>query len=118
MSSFLQKEVTRLLLDWNQGDESALEKLMPLVYDNLHEVARLSMRRERGDYTLQPTALVHETLLRLVDQKRIQWQNRSQFFAIAAQMMRRILVDHARYHARNKRMGPSKKIVLDENQHS
>src|SRR5438128_2134959 len=91
-----QADVTGLLLELAQGNQQAAEKLIPLVYDELKRLARRYMRRERPDHTLQTTALVHEAYLRLVRQKDIQWQGRSQFFGVAAQLMRRILVDHAR----------------------
>lgn len=97
--------VTQLLKDWNEGDEAALDKLMPLVYAELRRLARNYLRRERADHTLQPTALVNEAYLRLVDQKNARWQNRAQFFGVAAQLMRRILVDHARLHQAEKRGG-------------
>ena len=99
-----QEGVTQLLKAWNEGDESALEKLMPLVLDELRRLAGNYLRRERANHTLQPTALVNEAFLRLVDQK-ARWQNRAQFFGVAAQLMRRILVDHARTHQAQKRGG-------------
>ena len=89
-------DVTHLLLDWNKGQQDALEQLMPLVYGELRNIAGRYLRKERQDHTLQTTALVHEAYIRLIDQKQANWQNRAQFFGIAAQMMRRILVDHAR----------------------
>src|SRR6266571_7273109 len=97
--------VTRLLLDWSRGDEEALAKLMPLVYDELRRIARQYLGRERAGHTLQPTALVHEAYLKLVGLRRIRWQNRAHFFAVAARLIRRILVDHARSHAAAKRGG-------------
>ncbi len=97
--------VTQLLKDWGGGDASALDKLMPLVHSELRRQARNYLRRERANHTLQPTALVNEAYLRLVDQKNAKWQNRAQFFGIAAQLMRRILVDHARLHQAQKRGG-------------
>src|SRR5215469_421769 len=90
------KEVTQLLLAWNQGDQAALDKLIPLVHDELHRLARRYMRRERAGHTLQTTALVNEAYLRLIDSDNIHWQSRAHFFAISAQLMRRILVDFAR----------------------
>ncbi|HJU55443.1 MAG TPA: sigma-70 family RNA polymerase sigma factor [Pyrinomonadaceae bacterium] len=99
-----QEGVTQLLKAWNEGDQSALEKLMPLVMDELRRLAGNYLRRERANHTLQPTALVNEAYLRLVDQK-ARWQNRAQFFGVAAQLMRRILVDHARVHQAQKRGG-------------
>lgn len=107
-------DVTRLLLDWCSGDENALAQLMPLVYDELHRRAENYMRRERRDHTLQPTALVHEAFLQLIDQNRVQWQNRTQFFAVAAQLMRRIVLKHARSHRADKRGGKAIKVTLDE----
>jgi len=97
--------ITQLLIDWSHGDQAALEKLMPLVYDELRRLATNYLRRERGNHTLQPTALVNEAYLKLVDQRNAKWQNRAQFFGISAQLMRRILVDHARQHQAAKRGG-------------
>ena len=107
-----QGEVTRLLLAWNAGDRSALERLMPLVYDELRRLAELHFRRERVGHTLQPTAVVHEAYFRLVDQTRVTWKNRGHFFAVASQAMRRILVDHARARAADKRGGGEKRVTL------
>lgn len=98
--------ITQLLAKWSSGDEAALEELMPLVYDELRRLAGRYLRRERVGHTLQPTALVNEAYLRLVDQKSARWQNRAQFYGIAAQLMRRILVDHARLKHAEKRGGP------------
>jgi len=106
--------VTRLLLAWNQGDEKALEKLIPLVYDELRRLAERQLLRERSGHTLQPTAVVHEMYLRLVDQKRVTWKNRGHFFAVAAQTMRRVLVDHARRHDASKRGGSVTRVPLLE----
>lgn len=97
--------ITQLLAKWSSGDEAALEELMPLVYDELRRLAGRYLRRERVGHTLQPTALVNEAYLRLVDQKSARWQNRAQFYGIAAQLMRRILVDHARVKHAEKRGG-------------
>ena len=97
--------ITQLLIDWRTGDEAALEKLMPLVYSELRRLAGNYLRREQQGHTLQPTALVNEAYLRLVDQKQVKWQNRAQFYGIAAQLMRRILVDHARQKHAEKRGG-------------
>jgi len=97
--------VTQLLIDWNKGDQAALDKLMPLVYSELRRLAGNYLRRERQDHTLQPTALVNEAYLKLVDQHSAHWQNRAQFFGVAAQLMRRILVDHAREQQAAKRGG-------------
>jgi RNA polymerase sigma-70 factor, ECF subfamily len=97
--------ITQLLVDWSKGDQKALDKLMPLVYSELRRQAANYLRRERPGHTLQPTALVNEAYLKLVDQRNAKWQNRAQFFGVAAQLMRRILVDHARAHQAEKRGG-------------
>lgn len=97
--------VTQLLVEWGNGDQAALDKLMPLVLGELRRLARSYLRRERTNHTLQPTALVNEAYLRLVDQRSARWQNRAQFFGVAAQLMRRILVDHARLRQAEKRGG-------------
>ncbi len=97
--------ITQLLIRWSSGDEAALEKLMPLVYSELRRLANNYLRREREGHTLQPTALVNEAYLRLVDQRNPRWQNRAQFYGIAAKLMRRILVDHARLKHAEKRGG-------------
>jgi len=114
MKTQTQADVTRLLINWTNGDKKALEALMPMVYGELHRLAKRYLRRERSDHTLQSTALVHEAYLRMVDQKGMQWQNRAHFFAVAAQMIRRILVDHARTHNAEKRGGGALKLELDE----
>ncbi|HEV8382527.1 MAG TPA: sigma-70 family RNA polymerase sigma factor [Gemmatimonadales bacterium] len=98
-------DVTGLLLRWSQGDAQALDQLLPLVYGECRRIAERQLRRERPDHTLSPTALVHELYLQLVDQRRATWQNRAHFFAVAAQLMRRILVDHARSRGAQKRGG-------------
>jgi RNA polymerase sigma factor (TIGR02999 family) len=97
--------ITQLLIDWGKGDRAALEKLMPLVYSELRRLASNYLRRERVGHTLQPTALVNEAYLKLIDQRNAKWQNRAQFFGISAQLMRRILVDHARQRQAAKRGG-------------
>lgn len=107
-------EITQLLVSWSDGDQQSLEKLIPLVYDALHKIAANYLRRERDSHTLQTTSLVHEAYLKLVDQNRVQWQNRAHFFAIAAQAMRRILIHHARKVAAQKRGGGLKKVTLDD----
>ena len=107
-------EVTRLLKDWSGGDSAALDRLMPTMYGELRAVAARYLRRERQDHTLQPTALVNEAYLRLIDQKHVNWQNRAHFVGVAAQMMRRILVDHAKSHNRAKRGRGVPKVPLDE----
>ena len=105
-------EVTGLLLAWNEGDRSAIERLMPLVYEELRRLAELHFRRERAGHTLQPTAVVHEAYFRLVDQTRVTWKNRGHFFAVASQAMRRILVDHARARSAEKRGGGERRVAL------
>ncbi len=107
-------DVTGLLVDWNNGDREALARLTPLIYDELHGLAAHYLRRERRDHTLQATALVHEAFVRLIDQRRVQWRNTVHFKALAAQMMRRVLVDHARSHRYQKRGGGARKLSLDE----
>ena len=107
-------DVTQLLLAWNQGDRAALDKLMPIVYDELRRLARKQLRSEAPEHTLQATALVHEAYLRLIDQHSVSWQNRAHFFGIASQMMRRILVNHALARATEKRGGGAEKLSLDE----
>lgn len=106
-------EVTQLLAAWRDGDRSALDKLLPLVQDELHRLAHRYMSREREDHTLQTTALVNEAYLKLIDQKVVHWQNRAHFFGIAAQIMRRILIDHARKHL-GPRRGGGNTISLEE----
>lgn len=109
-----QHEITQLLAEWSDGNQSALDELYPLVYDELHRLARRYMSRERQDHTLQTTALINEAYVRLVDQKNVHWANRSHFFAISAQIMRRILIDHARRHAYAKRGGGAQQVSLEE----
>ena len=108
------KEVTQLLIDWSNGDRAALDRLMPLVYEELRRLANRYMRRERAGHTLQTTALINEAYLRLIDQQNVPWQNRAHFFAISAQLMRRTLVDHARSHASAKRGGSALRVSLNE----
>jgi len=109
-----QHEITQLLAEWTDGNQSALDELYPLVYDELHRLARRYMSRERKGHTLQTTALINEAYVRLVDQKNVHWANRSHFFAISAQIMRRILIDHARRYAYAKRGGGAQQVSLDE----
>ncbi len=109
------KDVTQLLLDWRDGDQEALSSLLPLVYDELRRQAGRYMRRERQDHTLQPTALVHEAYLQLVDQNRVRWRSRAQFFGVAAELMRRIVLKHARSHNTEKRGGQAKRVPLQDN---
>jgi RNA polymerase sigma-70 factor (ECF subfamily) len=106
--------VTQLLIDWSSGNKAALDELMPLVHDELRRLARRHMARERRDHTLQTSALINEAYLRLVDQKDLQWQNRAHFFAVVAQVMRHILIDHARRYHYAKRGAGAQKIPLDE----
>ena len=106
--------VTRLLLDWSEGNERALDEMLPLVYGELRRLAAAYLLRERRDHTLQPTALVHEAYLRLVDQRQVNWKNRAQFVGLAAVMMRRILVNHARDRAADKRGGDLRKVPLSD----
>jgi RNA polymerase sigma factor (TIGR02999 family) len=105
-------DVTQLLLAWNQGDREAVEQLIPVVYAELRRIAAGYFRHERPGHSLQATGLVHEAYLKLVDQQRVRWQNRAQFFGVAAQMMRRILVDHARTHDAAKRGGGVSPVTL------
>ncbi len=108
------QDVTRLLVDWGKGDARAFDELAPLVYEELRRLARSYLRREREGHTLQSTALVHEAYLRMINQQGVTWQNRSHFYGIAAQMIRRILVDHARGRRAHKRGDAAPKITLDE----
>jgi RNA polymerase sigma factor (TIGR02999 family) len=108
------EQITERLIAWNSGDTGALDDVISAVYKELRRMADRYLRLERPDHTLQPTALVHEAYLRLVDQTNVNWQNRAHFFGVAAQMMRRILVDHARTKQRDKRGGSAKKLSLDE----
>jgi len=108
------EDVTQLLLAWNEGEESALDKLIPLVYTELHRLAHQHMARERRHNTLQTSALVNEVYLRLIDSSRVRWQNRAHFFAVAAQLMRRILVDFARSRGYQKRGGKQQQVTFDE----
>jgi RNA polymerase sigma factor (TIGR02999 family) len=108
------RNITELLVAWSDGDRAALDELVPLVYDQLHGLASASLARERQGHTLQTTALVHEAYLKLVDQRRVRWQNRAHFFGVAAQMMRRILVSHARAHAAGKRGHGAQPLSLDQ----
>jgi RNA polymerase sigma factor (TIGR02999 family) len=114
MTTPAPKEVTQLLIAWSNGEEEALEKLVPLVYDELRRIARRYMRREPAGHTLQTTALVNEAYLRMIEQKGMKWQNRAHFFAISAQLMRRILVGMARARHAHKRGGEARQVSLDE----
>jgi RNA polymerase sigma factor (TIGR02999 family) len=110
----MPNEISQLLVKWSDGDTAAREKLLPLVYDELRQLARSYLRRERTNHTLQPTALVHEAYLRLVNEHTVTWQHRAQFFGLAATMMRNILVDHARRHKAEKRGGGDFAVSLSE----
>ena len=114
MNASAPHDVTALLVEWSQGDEGALDRLTPLVYDELHRLAARQLRRERADHTLQTTALAHEAYLRMIDQKRVQWRDSAHFAALAAQMMRRILIDHARKGKYAKRGGDAARVSLDD----
>jgi RNA polymerase sigma factor (TIGR02999 family) len=108
------RDITALLGYWRRGDRAALNKVLPLVYAELRRVARRQLRKERADHTLQPTALVHEVFIRLVGQRQVDWQDRAHFFGAAANVMRRILVDHARRHAAAKRGDGVPSVSIDE----
>ena len=111
-----EHDVTRLLHEWSEGNQQALGELLPIIYNELRRLAHIYLRRERSEQTLQTTALVHEAYLKLVDQKSVNWQNRSHFFGIAAQAMRRILIDNARRRMAAKR-APGEEVPLDEVRH-
>ena len=114
MNVLAPDQLTQLLIAWGNGDKAALDSLMPIVYDELRRLARHHLRRERAGHTLQTTALVNQAYLRLVDQRKVQWQNRAHFFALSAQLMRRILLDHARRRHKAKRGGDAVRVSLDE----
>jgi len=108
------RDVTALLDDWSRGDRQALDRLLPLVYRELHGIAARQLRHERAGHTLQPTALVHEAYLRLVEQRNVDWESRAHFYGVAALVMRRILVDHARRQAARKRGDNLRRVPLEE----
>jgi RNA polymerase sigma factor (TIGR02999 family) len=114
MEGVSRKDITTLLLDWNHGNSDALNELTPLIYTQLRQVAARSLRRERPDHTLESAALVHEVYLKLIDQQRVQWHDREHFFAVASQLIRRILVSYARARKTSKRGGGKTKLLLDE----
>ena len=114
MPDLSPQEVTQLLADWGKGDRSALDKLFPLVHSELRRIAQRQMNQERAGHTLQATALVNEAYLKLVGQQGLAWQNRAHFFAVSAQVMRHILIDHARAHARDKRGGGAIQVSLND----
>jgi RNA polymerase sigma factor (TIGR02999 family) len=114
MSAPDSADVTRLLIEWSDGNQAALDHLMPLVYDELWSLAQSYLRQERSNHTLQPTALIHEAFFKLIDQRRVQWQSRAHFFGIAARLMRRILVDHARSRGAAKRPPMASRLSIDD----
>lgn len=107
-------KITQMLRDWGEGRSEALDELLPHIYNELHRQAAAYLRRERPNHTLQTTALVHEAYLKLIDQKQVEWKSRGHFFALAAQAMRRILVDHAKSRHREKRGGPNENVPLED----
>jgi RNA polymerase sigma factor (TIGR02999 family) len=108
------RDVTALLVEWTRGDRHALDRLLPLVYDEMRRIAARQLRRERAGHTLQPTALVHEAYVKLVDQRHVDWRNRAHFYGVASQVMRRLLVDHARRHNAAKRGNGFQWVAIDE----
>jgi RNA polymerase sigma factor (TIGR02999 family) len=114
MGGIPERDITALLKDWSGGDRAALERLIPAVYEELRRLAASRLRSERPDHTLQPTALVHEAFLRLADQRSVDWANRSHFFSIAARIMRRILVDHARKRRAAKRDAAALRLTVSD----
>src|SRR2546425_4698559 len=112
VSSSKTAKITQLLIEWNNGRNEAFQDFLPMVYGALRKLAAQRLRRERPDHTLQPTALVHEAYIRLVDQRRVRWQNRAHFYGVAAQVMRRILVDRARKRAADKRGAGWQRVTL------
>ena len=106
--------ITQMLIELTDGNQEVVNQILPHIYDELKRLASSYLRRERVNHTLQPTALVHEAYMKLIDQKRVQWQNRAHFFGIAAQVMRRILMDHARKHQADKRGGEAEKLPIEE----
>jgi RNA polymerase sigma factor (TIGR02999 family) len=114
MSQGSANEITQMLMELTDGNTDVVNQILPHIYDELKRLAGSYLRRERPDHTLQPTALVHEAYMKLIDQKNVRWQNRAHFFGIAAQVMRRILMDHARKHKAEKRGGEADKLPIDE----
>jgi len=113
-NTVIQQEITHLLLKWSNGDSTALDQLVPMVYPELRRIARRYMGRENSHHTLQTSALINEAYMRLVDQQDVEWQDRAHFFAVSAQVMRHILIDHARRHRYGKRGGGAAHIALDD----
>lgn len=107
-------DITQMLIELTDGNTEVVNQILPRIYDELRKLASGYLRRERADHTLQPTALVHEAYMKLIDQKKVHWQNRAHFFGIAAQVMRRILLDHARKHNADKRGGEAEKLPIEE----
>jgi RNA polymerase sigma factor (TIGR02999 family) len=114
MSDQAPNEITQMLIELTDGNQEVVNQILPHIYDELKRLASSYLRRERVNHTLQPTALVHEAYMKLIDQKRVHWQNRAHFFGIAAQVMRRILMDHARKHQADKRGGEAEKLPIEE----
>ena len=114
MNDHAPSEITQMLIELTGGNKDVVNQILPHIYDELRRLAGSYLRRERADHTLQPTALVHEAYMKLIDQKQVHWQNRAHFFGIAAQVMRRILMDHARKHTAEKRGGDADKLPLEE----
>ena len=114
MNQQAQSEITQMLIELTDGNQDVVDQILPHIYDELKRLASSYLRRERVNHTLQPTALVHEAYMKLIDQKRVHWQNRAHFFGIAAQVMRRILMDHARKHQADKRGGEAEKLPIEE----
>src|SRR4030095_2526861 len=114
MNDRAPNEITQMLIELTDGNQEVVNHILPHIYDELKRLASSYLRRERVDHTLQPTALVHEAYMKLIHQKRVQWQNRAAFFGIAAQVMRRILMDHARKHQADKRGGEAEKLPIEE----
>lgn len=114
MTSNSAENITQMLIEMTDGNQDVVNQILPHIYDELRRLAGSYLRRERSDHTLQPTALVHEAYMKLIDQKQVKWQNRAHFFGIAAQVMRRILMDHARKHLANKRGGNAEILPLEE----
>lgn len=114
MSQTSSQDLTQMLIQLSQGKSQVVDDILPLIYDELRSLASNYLRRERSDHTLQPTALVHEAYIKLIDQTQVKWQNRAHFFGIAANIMRRILVDYARKHHADKRGGDAEKLPLEE----
>ena len=114
MSEHSPNEITRMLIELTDGNQEVVNQILPHIYDELRRLAGTYLRKERSNHTLQPTALVHEGYMKLIDQRQVKWQNRAHFFGIAAQVMRRILMDHARKHLANKRGGDAEILPIEE----